>query len=256
MISAMRRAIAGILLTLAGLTVAAPASAQDTLNRPFVERFQRIDQERWRLSDGWSSGDWFSTEWRASQVSATAFWGAKLTLAANSRSDAAKPYMSGELRYLDWYRYGYFASRLRAPHGGGLVAAFFTFADPISANGQNEIDMELTGNAMRQIELTYHVNGHHHRDIVPLGFDASAGFHTYAFEWLPDAIKWYVDNRLVHISREDVGGLDRPQQIFLSLWNSLRMPHWLGRIDPSAAPWTMTVSCVAYAPQYRGRALC
>lgn len=177
-------------------------------------------------------------------------------MAPNTYADAQKPYMSGELRYLGWFRYGYFASRFRAARGGGLVVAFFSFADPISDEGQNEIDMELTGNAMRQIELTYHVNGHHHRDIVQLGFDASTGFHTYAFEWLPDSIRWYVDNRLIHISRADVEGLNRPQQIFVSLWNSLRMPRWLGRIEPAAAPWTMTVSCVAYAPEYRGRPLC
>jgi endo-1,3-1,4-beta-glycanase ExoK len=248
----MRSAIAGILFAFIAI---ASASAQDRSNSPFVDHFRTIDDQRWRLSDGWSSGDWFSTEWRASQVNA-GHLGARLTLAANTRGDAQKPYVSGELRNLGWFRYGYFASRFRAPRGGGLVAAFFTFADPISADGQNEIDMELTGNAMRQIELTYHVNGHHHRDIVQLGFDASSGFHSYAFEWRPDSIKWYIDNRLVHTSRADVEGLNRPQQIFASLWNSQRMPRWLGRIDPAAAPWTMTVSCIGYAAEYRGRPVC
>ena len=251
----MRRTIAATLLSLALGAPAAPAVAQEALNQPFVEHFRSINHERWRLSDGWSSGDWFSTEWRASQVS-TVWSGARLTLAANTYSDAQKPYMSGEMRYLGWYRYGYFASRFRASRGAGLVAAFFTFADPISADGQNEIDMELTGNAMNQIELTYHVNGHHHRDIVRLGFDASTGFHTYAFNWQPDSISWYIDNRVVHVSRDDVEGLNRPHQIFVSLWNSLRMPRWLGRIDPTNAPWTMTIACVAYTPEYRGRALC
>jgi beta-glucanase (GH16 family) len=251
----MRLRLAGTLLSFAMLLGATPAPAQELLNAPFVEHFRTIDQQRWRPSDGWSSGDWFSTEWRASQVNA-GHSGARITLAPNTYSNAQKPYMSGELRYLGWFRYGYFVSRFRASRGGGLVAAFFTFADPISAEGQNEIDMELTGNAMRQIELTYHVNGHHHRDIAQLGFDTSAGFHTYAFEWRPDSIKWYIDNRLVHTSRADVEGLNRPQQIFVSLWNSQRMPHWLGRIDPSAAPWTMTVACVGYAPEYRGRPVC
>src|SRR3982751_2514197 len=114
----MRRAIAGILFS---FVVSATALAQEPSNAPFVEHFQLIDRERWRPSDGWSSGDWFSTEWRASQVIAE-HSGAKLTLAANTYGDAQKPYMSGELRSLSWFRYGYFASRFRAPRGGGLVA--------------------------------------------------------------------------------------------------------------------------------------
>lgn len=223
---------------------------------PFLERFQSAElAQRWHVSNGWSSGDWFSAEWRQSQIALTA-GGIALTMAANTYPDAQKPYMSAEMRSEEAYRYGYFVARLRAPHGGGLVAAFFTFTTPISQNGQNEIDMELTGNATNQIELTYHVNGHHIREIAPLGFDASDGFHTYGFEWRPDAISWYIDNRLVHVSRDHVAELDRPQQMFVSLWNSARMPHWLGPIDPAAAPWTMTVSCIAYARQYRGHALC
>jgi beta-glucanase (GH16 family) len=222
----------------------------------FRERFRGAElSARWHVSDGWSNGDLFSTEWRQSQVS-LAPDGVTLTMAASTNADATMPYMSAELRSDGWYRYGYFASRLRMPRGGGLVAAFFTFASPISENGQNEIDMEITGRASDQIELTYHVNGRHIREIAPLGFDASEGFHTYAFEWRPDAIRWYIDNRLVHVSRDHVAELDRPQQIFFSLWNSARMPRWLGPIDPAAAPWTMTVSCVTYAPQYGGRALC
>jgi len=54
----MRPAIAGILLSFITL---APAVAQEPSNTAFVEHFRGIDQERWRPSDGWSSGDWFST---------------------------------------------------------------------------------------------------------------------------------------------------------------------------------------------------
>jgi beta-glucanase (GH16 family) len=33
---------------------------------------------------------------------------------------------------------------------------------------------------------------------IALPFDASKAHHHYAFEWLPDSIKWYVDGELVH----------------------------------------------------------
>lgn len=251
-------------LACAAAMLCAPTAHAETSETPrarapeaFIERFEDgALGEAWDVSDGWSSGDLFSAEWRRSQVS-LASDGLTLSLAPNTHPDARKPFMGAELRRTPTYRYGYFVSRFRAPRGGGLVAAFFTFADPLAPEaGQNEIDMELTGRATDRIELTYHVNGHHIREIVMLGFDASEGFHTYAFEWRRDALVWYIDNRRVHVSREHVRELDRPQQIFFSLWNSVRMPRWLGPIDSNAAPWRMTVSCIAYAPRYRGDALC
>lgn len=234
-----------------------PARAQDDQERvggAFIERFQTFDQTRWLVSEGWPSEDLFSTEWRPSQV-AQASQGLRLTLAATPQPGAHKPYMSGELRSVEEFRYGYFAARYRVVRGGGVVSAFFTFAPPTASGGQNEIDMEVAGNDTQQIELTYHVNGRHIREIVQLGFDASEDFHTYAFDWRADSIRWYVDNRLVHTSRDHVSELNRPQQIFASLWNSLRMPRWLGRFDPATAPSDMIITCIAHAPR-RQRALC
>lgn len=236
----------------------AAAAADARLEEPaeFVERFATpVFAPRWIVSDGWHSGEWFSTEWRRSQAGVTEH-GAVLTLTA-SPPDAAKPYMSGEIGSRREFRYGYFEARFRMPRGRGLVSAFFTFTRPDGQASWNEIDMELLGRDPRRLELVYHVAGQATLEVIRLPFDASRGFHAYAFEWRPDQIRWYVDNRLVHVSRGGrVGELDRPQRMFASLWNSERMPRWLGRIDPTEAPWEMTVTCMAYAPAYQGRSLC
>lgn len=250
-----------LLLALAAyIFVLAPANAQPAEPAPRQEAFiDRFDgpalHPRWAVSDGWHSGEWFSAEWRASQLrrvdDGIAF------VMEPAPPGAEKPYISAELRTHERYLYGYFEARLRMPRGPGLVAAFFSFTRPGGRETQNEIDMELLGRDPLIIELTYHVGSTATREIEVMGFDASSDFHTYAFEWRPDEIRWYLDNRLVHVSREEqVRGLVHPQNIEFSLWNSERMPRWLGRIDPAQAPWVMTVVCVAYAPRYEGRSLC
>jgi licheninase len=239
--------------------------ATETIARPaafappsaFINRFAAAPDlgSLWVISDGWDSGEWFSTEWRRSQLRLTPR-GAVLTLAP-APDGAAKPYVSSEISTAEEYRYGYFETRLRMPRGNGLVSAFFTFTRPEGVESWNEIDMELTGYDTRRIELVYHVAGEATLQVVQLPFDAAAGFHTYGFEWRADRIAWYIDNRLVHVSRDGrVRELTRPQRMFASLWNSERMPRWLGAINPAEAPWVMTVSCAAYAPEYSGHPLC
>ncbi len=234
----------------------AQTEAANAAPAPFVDRFDGpILDPRWRVSDRWHSGDWFSTEWRASQTTLSES-GLVLTLAPRV-GEGPKPYISGEIATREEYLYGYFETRFRMPRGNGLVAAFFTFTRPDGQATWNEIDMELLGRDPRRLELVYHVAGQANLQVINLPFDPSEGFHTYGFEWRPNRIRWYVDNRLVHTSRGGrVAELNRPQRMFASLWNSERMPRWLGVIDPAEAPWRMTVSCLAYAPRYPGRSLC
>ncbi len=235
-------------------TQAAPAWPPPA-ERAFIDRFEGPTlHPRWFVADGWHNGDMFSSDWRASQLQLTAE-GVELTM-ARAPEGAVKPYNSAEFRTREQYLYGYFEARMRIPRGPGLVAAFFTFTRPGDRETQNEIDMEMLGRDPLVIELTYHVGNQAVREIEVLGFDASTGFHTYAFEWRPDSIRWYIDNRLVHVSRGLAAELNRPQTITFNLWNSARMPRWLGPIDDGYAPWRMTVACVAHAPRYQGRSLC
>jgi beta-glucanase (GH16 family) len=221
----------------------------------FIDRFTRLNTGRWVVSHGWSNGNWMENEWRREQVAITPE-GLDITLAANVHG-TDKPYASGEIATHEAYLYGYYEARMRVPRGGGLVVGFFTFTRPEGRSSWHEIDMEFLGRDSRWLELTHHVEGQARRRVIVLPFDAAEEFHTYAFEWRPDVLRWYVDNVLVHEARgPEVTRLNRPQRFFINVWNSRELHRWVGRIDPEAGPHTLTVSCVARAAEYRGVSLC
>jgi beta-glucanase (GH16 family) len=58
---------------------------------------------------------------------------------------------------------------------------------------------------------------------IPGGFNSASEYHVYAFEWLPDSIKWYVDDVLIRVKQDGVGknGLAVPKEstkIVMNLW--------------------------------------
>jgi endo-1,3-1,4-beta-glycanase ExoK len=234
----------------------APQVALKQMGKAFVERFDREDfGEAWYISDGWSNGAWMENDWRRSQLSITPE-GLRITLAQLPKG-SEKAFTSGEIRTTEKFRYGYFEVSMRAPSDPGLVVGAFTYAEREEGVQPNEIDIEILGRRTRLLELTYHQNGKATSSKAALPFDASDGFHSYAFDWRPDAVRWYVDGVLVH---EETGPgvrkLVRPQSFILNFWASRQLHSWVGELDPDKAPWAMDVACVAYAPVYEGKMLC
>jgi beta-glucanase (GH16 family) len=221
----------------------------------FIERFRTFNRSRWVFSDGWDNGGWMENDWQAEQLSLT-HEGLAITLARNS-ANAAKLFSSGELQSHQAFQHGYFEARMRVPRGDGLVTGLFTYTRPSGTSTWEEIDIEILGRNTRVMELTYHIHGRSRKTEIELGFDAADDFHTYGFEWTADAIRWYLDNRLVHeVSGAGVREMRRSQRLYLQLWNSAQLHQWVGYINPEEAPWVLTVSCVAQAQAYRGASLC
>ncbi len=223
----------------------------------FVDRFQSLDErDRWAISDGWSNGAWTANDWRREQLATKSGAGLLITLAANRR-DEDKPFTSGEISTHEIFRYGYFETRFRMPRGSGLVAGVFTFTREGDGDTWDEIDIEMLGRDTRSLELTYFSSGREHKHIVALPFDAADAFHTYAFDWRPDAIRWYVDDQLVHEARgADIESMTRPQRFIVNLWNSEQLREWVGPIEAVSGSWTLNVTCVAHAAEYPGQAIC
>lgn len=235
------------------LSGCAPAPSQAAIP-PFVETFSALDETRWRIADGWSNGEWTANHWREEQIILRPH-GIDIVLDRSREGD--KPFTSGELQSEETFRYGYFEARMRPPRGSGLVTGFFTWIRDGAERTWDEIDIEILGRDTRSVQFTYFRRGHRHIVTRPLGFDAAADFHTYAFEWTPQYLRWYVDGRLMHEERGSNGPLPRSRQrLFIHLWNTETLTDWLGPIDPREGPWTLSVACVAYAPQYDGRQLC
>jgi len=220
----------------------------------FIERFHALDEQRWQVSDGWDNGYWNWSDWRRSALQPSPN-GLAIIVAPNPPG-ASKPFAGGEMQSHDYFRYGYFEVRMRVPRGDGLVAGFFTYALPDGRPSQQEIDIEFVGARERMIEFGYHLGRHSEGQRVHLPFDATEAFHTYAFEWTPDGIRWYVDNRLTHvIADENTRRMTTPQRLYLSL-SASRISAWTGEFDRSSGEHRLDVSCVAQASAYRGQSLC
>lgn len=239
---------------LACALLAAPLAAAQEAPAPFVERFQTIDEERWRVADGWSNGDWTANDWRRTQILRRPH-GIDIVLARSRGGE--KRYSSGELQSEDEYRYGYFEVRMRAPRGSGLVTGFFTYTRQGDEATWDEIDVEILGRNTRAVQFGYFGGGRNHITTTPLPFDAAEDFHSYGFEWTQEALRWYVDGRLLHEERGARGPLPQnPQRLYIHLWNTETLTDWLGPILPWQGPWRLSVSCIAYAPRYEGAPLC
>ena len=254
----------GLLLAGAGLSVLTYRPPAVTASRPpvevlppgvnFIERFDSINEQRWQVSDGWDNGYWNWSDWRRSALH-TSPNGLSIIMAPNEPG-ATKPFAGGELQSQAQYRYGYYEVRMRVPRGDGLVVGFFTYTMPNGKASQQEIDIEFVGSRTNMMEFGYHLGRHSEAQRVHLGFDATEDFHTYAFEWTPGGVRWFVDNRLAHVYANDrTRALTSPERLYLSLSGS-RIAAWTGELNRHGGPWRLDVTCVAQASAYRGQSLC
>jgi hypothetical protein len=160
-------------------------------------------------------------------------------------ASSGKPYSGGEYRTIDTFSYGRFETRMIAAKGSGIVSSFFTY----TGSPWDEIDVEILGKNTTQAQFNYFVNGvGGHERVVDLGFDASAGYHTYAVDWQPNSIAWYVDGVLKHTATGSPSTLpSHPMQIMMNLWNGIGVDGWLGPFSYSA-PLSASYDSVTYTP--------
>lgn len=229
--------------------LAGPAAADN-----FVEWFESalgLDTG-WRLSSYTHPGGWMRTRWDPEQV----VWSdGALQIVLEPEAGGAKPFVSGEtLRRVDTH-YGRYEVVMQAAKGRGLNSSFFTYTGPQWKRPHNEIDFEFLGKDTTRVWLNYFVDGEGKGPgSVALGFDAAAGFHHYAFEWTPDAIRWYADGRLLHeTGPKDPPPPSLPQRIHLSLWSG--SAAWLGAA-PAATRARAIYRCVAHTPDLSSLPLC
>jgi beta-glucanase (GH16 family) len=128
-----------------------------------------------------------------------------VTFVLSDEPSSVRRYRSGAISSAERFRYGRFEAEIKPARGDGLVTGFFLHRD----SPRQEIDVELLGRDPSCMLVNVYFNpgdegagiGYGYRGtphVVDLGFDASADFHVYAFEWSPRYIRWIVDGRLVH----------------------------------------------------------
>jgi endo-1,3-1,4-beta-glycanase ExoK len=221
-----------------------PASAADI---PFFLPYPKIDTGRWQISNGWSNGSYMSCEWRADAVTVH---DDNLLLTLSDRGDKLRPYACPEIHTKSTSGYGTYSARIRTAAGSGLNTTFFTYVGPgVGAAIHDEIDFEFLGKDTHSVQLNYYVDGKpQDGTIIQLDFDASAAFHDYSFTWETSKIRWYVDGKLVHETKENSPLPSHPGRIYLSLWSgSKEEDDWLGKFTYTA-PISAEFSSVKYTP--------
>ena len=108
------------------------------------------------------------------------------------------------------FKYGRFEAVFKPAKEPGVVSSFFLYRfDP-----WQEIDAEFLGNDTTKMLINVFYNPGQEGDLynyglrgtpvlIDLGFDASLDFHRYAIEWEPEELRWFVDDKLVHVRRAD-----------------------------------------------------
>jgi endo-1,3-1,4-beta-glycanase ExoK len=231
-------AIVGVMLH--GTAATAGASS-------FVENFEFLDTSRWYVSDGWNNGDWHGCTWSRNNVLVS---GGVLRLTLDTQASGDRQYSCGEIQTRSFYGHGTYEVRMRALAEKGTVSAFFTYTGPVHKNPCDEIDIEIIGKSPGSLQANYFVDckGGNEK-IISLGFDSSASMNNYAFVWASDALRWYIDGRLVHEVTSASGPLPTTDgKIYMSLWNGrgANMESWLGKFMPSSFAMHMEIDRVSY----------
>ena len=92
--------------------------------------------------------------------------------------------------------YGRVEARIRFAAGDGVVSSFFLWKNgsEIAGTFWNELDFEKLGaDCHVETNAIYGNPSTNHNQTAGLGADPCGAYHTYAYEWTPDAIVWSVD---------------------------------------------------------------
>jgi endo-1,3-1,4-beta-glycanase ExoK len=222
------------------------AEAQD--GSAFVDRFTTVDGGRWTVSHGWANGAHQNCTWARGNLKVAD--GIALSLTNEPTKD--RPFTCAELQSTAAYGYGTYEVRMRAAAGPGLVSAFFTYTGPPHGRPHDEIDFEFLGKAPGEAFVSYFASGRVNSETAVLGFDSSTAMHAYAFEWSPDAIRWYADGRLIREAKasEAIRLPVEKQKIYISIWNGTGWDQeaWLGRFAYPGHALVANFEYVAFTP--------
>jgi len=170
---------------------------------------------------------------------------------------------SAELYTLQAYGYGRIEARTRFAPGSGVVSSFFLWKDGSEKKGTfwNELDFEKLGadchvqsNPLYGLPVVDH-SKQHALQAGALQADLCGAFHTYSYEWTPQAIVWSVDG--VEIRRETgaaplafAQNASAGMQIHFNVWPG--DASFGGAFDPSILPVQQYIDWVQFSAYQDG----
>jgi len=122
---------------------------------------------------------------------------------------------------------------MRAAPGSGIVSSYFTHTGPSQGGDpHDEIDIEFLGHRTREMHINYFTDGRMAGSVyIPLTYDAAEEYQLYAFEWEPDAIRWYVGDQLVFVADPELHPIPQtPGRLIMNIWTGSENQYaWHGR---------------------------
>ncbi len=165
---------------------------------------------------------------------------------------SAKIYKGGEYRTKASYLYGRFEVRMKSVQREGMLTSFFTYNDMVPFDSQkwNEIDIEIMGRYSDDVQyntITPGQTNHVGRRQTP--FNPSLDFHTYAFEWTPTYVAWFIDGtESYRQTGPQIQTLIHPQKIMMNIWiQSVMLQNWSGVWNENSLPAFAYYDHVSYS---------
>ena len=217
------------------------------------------DGTAYGLPDGWGNNEW---EYYTARTANVYVGDGALHIVARRENYNGHEYTSARLRTLGLhdFLYGRFEARMKIPSGQGVWPAFWMLPTDSPYGGwaaSGEIDLMESINIATRVYGTIHFGGPWPQNVssggsFSNGTNFSTDFHVYAFEWEPDAMRWYVDGALYHTEtsatwystaapQNDRAPFDVPFHLLL---NVAVGGNWPGAPDPAPYPLELVVDWV------------
>lgn len=234
-----------------------------TYNLVWSDEFdsEQLDTSKWNYEIGNGSGGWGNNElqYYTNSTKNCFIEDGVLNIKAIKEPQSNFSYTSSRIttaRKAD-FKYGRFEARMIIPSGRGIWPAFWMMPTNSVYGGwpnSGEIDiMEHVGYDPNKIHCTVHNqdgnggNGRQKGSSIILD-DIYTNYHVYAVEWFPDAMKFYVDDKLVFkYSPNTRTQANWPyDQEFYMILNVAVGGNWGGAqgVDTSIFPQTLKVDYV------------
>jgi hypothetical protein len=168
-----------------------------------------------------------------------------LVLVFPSKSVYPKDFKGAEYRTKTAYTYGRFEVRYKSVNREGVLASFFTYHD--GGGDWNEIDIEILGRYENDVQFnTITAGPMNHVRHQFVDFNPHLDFHTYAFEWTPQYVAWFIDGDEVYRQTgEHIQTITLPQKIMMNIWNP-QYDNWIGDWNPNILPAFAYYDWVSY----------
>jgi len=158
----------------------------------FAEEFSTspLNLSRWSVRTPWNT-QYTLNEAQWYDPANTTIANGNLNIRTEKRTTNGFNYASGIVTSLPTpkFSYGYYEMNAKLPKGKGIWPAFW-----LTNDSTLEIDVfEVLGHDPNTVHMTLHKNRSQVYTNTFTGPDFSAGYHTFAVDWQPTYVRWYID---------------------------------------------------------------